>query len=106
MDKICRICLEEMELTRFPKRKSSRDGHAHICKNCYNERYNKLDRGELTVGDYNEFFNRSKISELSNKEARKYEKLISNEILKKLGYDLDSELSIHQQFMMKHNLVD
>lgn len=32
------------------------------------------------------------------------EKIISNEILIKLGYDLESELSVHEQFLKKHNL--
>jgi len=30
----------------------------------------------------------------------------TKEVLKRLGYDLNSELTVHQQFMIRHNLVD
>lgn len=39
-----------------------------------------------------------------NDEQRESERILTNQILKSIGYDPESHLSVHKQFLMKHHL--
>jgi superfamily II helicase len=85
INKICRSCRECKILDKFVKDKIYKDGRSNLCKECANEikRDRRTDRRNITAED--------------RQMARK--------LLESLGYVFDSELSIHEQFMLKHNLV-
>jgi superfamily II helicase len=83
--KICRTCRIEKVLDKFVISKIYKDGRSHLCKECANEarRDRRTDRKNITPED----------------------RQMSRKLLECLGYVFDSELSIHEQFMLKHNLV-
>ena len=96
--RICRVCKIEKDLEDFTTRLTRPDGKDTICKRCsadqnYFSKYGTLER--KTRDNYNP----SKQKQLNEEEAK-------NEILTILGYDLAGELSVHQQFLLRHNLVD
>jgi len=47
MKKKCWMCGEEKLLSEFYKRKGSKDGHAHVCKECNKERYKEWRKNNL-----------------------------------------------------------
>ena len=102
--KQCRVCLIEKSIELFGKRKRSRDGRNHICKECFNLRYNIQNRAKGLLGDYNEMFRKDNIMKINQEDIRNAEIFQMKNLLSSIGYDFDSELSIHEQFMLRHNL--
>jgi|LakMenE01Jun11ns_1017448.scaffolds.fasta_scaffold9455232_2 hypothetical protein len=95
--KKCRGCQLEKEVTEFNKRTSNYDGYDHRCRECLKIYIKNLNSRNSTdnVIDY----------KLIKENTILEEKVSADCLLKNIGYKLDSEFTIHEQFMMKHNLV-
>lgn len=74
-------------------RRASKDGYDTICKECSNK-YQRQRRGH----------NDDKKTPVERRKLN--ENQIVEELLKKLGYELNGELSVHQQFIKKYNLTN
>ena len=95
--KKCIGCQIEKQITEFNKRASNYDGYDHRCRECikiYIKNLNLRNATDNVVIDY------KKIRENTILE----EKVSADCLLKNIGYELDGEFTIHQQFMMKYNL--
>jgi hypothetical protein len=95
----CRRCKEFKELDEFLNRRDRRNGKDTICRICHRE---ASYQQKLKLNpDY---------KPKTPKEARdnrfETEEEIKNELLTILGYDLAGELSVYEQFLNRHNLVD
>ena len=98
--KKCKICKIEKPYTDFNKNKCSPDGLMSKCRVCVKQYYKDLQSGIRMTDD-----DRLNQIRLSKRKGMDNERKYTEELLKGIGYDLDSELSIHQQFLMKHNLL-
>lgn len=96
--KQCRVCGETKELYEFVTRNSLSSGKDKICKQCAADYMYFRKHGTL-VREKKPRVNSAEIRIENDEEGTK-------EVLKRLGYDLNSELTVHQQFMIRHNLVD
>jgi hypothetical protein len=97
--KTCSACNIEKPLDEFYYRKDSKDKRTARCKVCEvkKQREYKLKKNP----DYKPKSAQEKIdTKFQNEEELK------NELLTILGYDLAGELSVYEQFLIKHNLVD
>jgi len=81
----CRGCEEYLPIADFALN-NSEFGYATKCLNC-----SHTQRPRTIYINTNE-------KKLSN------ERIAANQVLEKLGYDLQSEETIHQQFLRRHNL--
>lgn len=95
--KKCRECQLEKELDQFNKRASNRDGYDNKCKECIKIYIRNLNSRNSTdnVVDYKLIKHNTILSE----------KVSADCLLKNIGYELESELSIYQQFLIRHNLI-
>lgn len=96
----CKICEELLPEDQFHRDRTKPDGMVKKCKTCV-----KIYTDELRMGiklNYEERYARIKEAKQIGLSV---ERQITNDLLKSLGYDIDSELSIHEQFMIKHGLV-
>ena len=97
--KKCIICKIEKPYTEFNKNKHSPDLHLSKCRLCVKQYYKDLQSGiRMNPEERLEMTRQAKIKGMDN------ERRSTEELLKGIGYDVESELSIHQQFMLKHNL--
>jgi hypothetical protein len=97
--KKCKICQIEKPYGDFNKYSKTRDGYLNKCRDCHKLYIETLNSGiRLTKEE------RYDVIRVSKQKAMIVEKEQSKELLKGIGYDVESELSIHQQFMLKHNL--
>ncbi len=85
----CRSCGKHRVETEFYNKKGSLYGKSPRCK----LHFNKRDEDDDKSMDYLKL---NPLTEDDFKGAR--------DVLTKMGYDFDSELTIHQQFMKKHGL--
>lgn len=98
--KTCKICQETLPYTEFNKNHRTSDGHLAKCKKCLKIYVEELKtRPKLTREERNELVRQSK------EKAVQTERRICNNVLEGLGYDIEGELSIHQQFLIKHGLL-
>jgi hypothetical protein len=88
--KRCRECKVEKELIDFYKQSRNTDGFNNICIECSKLYYKNLCIKQASDND-------SETNILNDEDVCL--------LLEKIGYDLQSELSVHQQFMMKYNLA-
>ena len=85
------------------KRPSNRDGCGTICLKCFAEYQYKRKHGitnDMSGKSRQEINSQSKANQAMNEEES------CKEILTILGYDLAGEISVHEQFMKRHYLVD
>jgi hypothetical protein len=85
IDKICLVCRTTKPLDKFVKHKICIDGRGNMCKDCYNQK--KRDQ------------------RFDNRAVSKEDKQTVHDILTRLGYNLNSDIPVYQQFLIKHNLV-
>ena len=98
--KKCNVCNIEKPLTEFNKNKHSPDGLLNKCRVCVKQYYKDLQNGiRMNPEDRMEQIKLAKVKGMDT------EKKHTQELLKGIGYDIDGELSIHEQFMLKHNLI-
>ena len=96
--RVCRVCKIEKDIEDFTRRATRPDGRDTICRKCaadqnYFSKFGTLERKRR------DNYQPSRQKQLNEEEAK-------NEILTILGYDLAGEISVHEQFMRRHNLVD
>lgn len=94
---ICRKCLIEKTASFFVKR-DNKKGFSRLCKECYNNTYNR----KIIIDDPN--MDRKDKMKLVQLQIRVEEEVFKDILLEKMGYELNSELSVHQQFMIRHGL--
>jgi hypothetical protein len=94
--KICSRCKIEKPLDEFYFRFDSKDKRTPRCKKCEMEKQKELKLKKNP--DYVPKTNKEK-----SEQRFKNEEELKNELLTILGYDLNGELSVHQQFLRKHN---
>jgi len=94
--KKCLGCQIEKQITEFNKRTSNYDGYDHRCRECIKIYIRNLNSRNSTdnVVDY----------KLIKENILLQEKVSADCLLKNIGYQLNSEFTIHEQFMLKHNL--
>jgi Fe-S-cluster-containing dehydrogenase component len=98
--KKCKICQIEKPYTEFNKNQYAPDGHLSKCRACVKQYYKDLQNGIRMSPE--ERLNQIRLSKRKGMET---EKEYAFEILSEIGYDIKGELSVHQQFMLKHNLI-
>jgi hypothetical protein len=98
--KKCIICKIEKPYTEFNKNKYSPDAHLNKCRVCVKQYYKDLQNG-IRMSDED----RLNQIKLSKRKGMDNERRNTEELLKGIGYEIDGELSVHEQFMLKHNLV-
>ena len=98
--KKCIICNQIKPYDDFHKNCNSLDGRLNKCKPCLKIYTNNLKTGvRMSEEDKKEKLQQTKLKAMS------HEKEISNSLLKTMGYEVESELSIHEQFLIRHNLI-
>lgn len=93
--KKCYQCEITKEITDFV---ISNGYYRNICKRC------QADNNYFKVHGHLNRTKRQYEAQVSTK--KNIEEETKNEILRILGYDLNGELSVHEQFLQKHNLVN
>lgn len=96
--KTCNTCHIEKPLDEFYFRRDSKDKRTPRCKVCHMEKQKELKLKK----DPN--YKPKNIQEKVQQKFKNEEEL-KNELLTILGYDLAGELSVHEQFMRKHNFT-
>ncbi len=98
--KKCIICNEIKPYEDFHNNSSSLDGKLNKCKPCLKTYTDNLRLGDrMSQEDLKQMRKSLKI------KAMEHEREITNDLLKGLGYKIEGELSIHEQFLIRHNLV-
>jgi len=98
--KQCIQCLETKPLTSFHKNKLGRDGYVIRCNTC--TAFNRIQR---LNGIYMSEEDRLELIKQARSKGLETDRKRSNELLTDIGYDIQSELSVYEQFLIKHNLV-
>lgn len=96
--KRCIKCKIVKEFDEFNVRNERSDGRHYACRVCEAKTVaeRKL-RGEPR--------NKFEIARDAKANREEFEQIVARDLLKDLGYDSESELSIHEQFMIRHNLI-
>ena len=98
--KQCIQCLETKPLTSFHKNKLALGGHIIRCNTC--TAFNRIQR---LNGIYMSEEVRLELIKQARSKGLETDRQRSNELLADIGYDVEGELSIHQQFLQKYNLT-
>jgi hypothetical protein len=98
--KKCRVCNIEKHIDEFHRKQGHRDGYSTQCKQCVSI-YMKNFKNGIKVGKPDRF----KIARDVRDRRCIDEAEFSLHILKTLGYELEGEISVHQQFLLRHNLA-
>ena len=100
--KRCIKCLEVKEIEDFSIRRDNIDNRHTVCRVCVNESTLIREQNkQLGIPPRTRF----EISKIAKETRNNFEELVSKELLEQMGYDLNSELSVHEQFLIKHNLI-
>ena len=100
--KRCNKCMKLKELDNFSLRQDKADSRAQTCKDCvFLAVQARKKRTELGLPPKDRFEIAKEVKETQSS----FEEFLSNELLTELGYDLNSELTVHEQFMIKFNLI-
>jgi hypothetical protein len=95
--KKCKICQIEKPYEDFNVSKNSLDGRINKCKPCLKQYTTDLRNGKrMTKEEKNELLSISKV------KAMEHEREITNNLLRVMGYQPDSLISIHEQFIVRH----
>jgi hypothetical protein len=98
--KKCILCNEIKPYDDFHNNSTSLDGKLNKCKPCLKIYTDNLRSGaRMSQEDLKEMRKNLKIKAMS------HEKEISDSLLETMGYEVESELSIHEQFLIRHNLI-
>ena len=97
--KQCIICNEIKPYSEFNKNKNSLDGKLNKCKPCVKQYTLDLKNGNrLSVEEKRE------IRKHTKEKAMNHEREITNYMLRVMGYEPDSLISVHEQFLIRHLL--
>ena len=95
--KKCKICQIEKPYEDFNVSKNSLDGRINKCKPCLKQYTTDLRNGKrMTKEEKNHLLSISKV------KAMEHEREITNNLLRAMGYQPDSLISIHEQFIVRH----
>jgi hypothetical protein len=95
--KKCKICQIEKPYEDFNVSKNSLDGRINKCKPCLKQYTTDLRNGKrMTKEEKNHLLSISKV------KAMEHEREITNNLLRVMGYQPDSLISIHEQFIVRH----
>ena len=99
--KKCIACQIVKPYDDFNKQRKSFDKYSSKCRDCVKQYYKEIQKNGIKLSKEE----RVNIMRSVRVKIFDEERNHTNELLKGIGYDIDSEVSIHQQFMLKHNLV-
>ena len=95
--KQCKICQLEKPYEDFNVSKTSLDGRINKCKPCLKQYTTDLRNGKrMTQEEKNDLLR------LSKEKAMDHERQITNDLLRTMGYEPDSLISVHEQFIVRH----
>ena len=95
--KKCRLCQIEKPFEEFNKNKNSIDGHVYKCKTCLKQYTKDLRDGKrMSKEEKDELMRLGKIT------LHETEREMTNQLLRSMGYEPDSLISIHEQFVVRH----
>jgi len=95
--KKCKICQIEKPYEDFNVSKNSLDGRINKCKPCLKQYTADLKNGKrMTKEEKNDLLR------LSKEKAMDNEREITNNLLRAMGYQPESLISIHEQFIVRH----
>jgi len=98
--KQCIVCNEFKPESSFTKNKHTRDGLLKKCRDCVKQYVIDLQNGiRMSEED------RLNQIRLSKSKGMETEKEYAYELLSEIGYDVKGKLSIHEQFLLRHNLA-
>lgn len=96
--KLCVWCNEEKPLDEMSKNVRKKDGYENRCKECY-KMYQRL-RKHGQIYEYAEEDNYgARVKQLN-------ERRIVEEILVSMGYELNGDKPVYQQFLERHNFFE
>ena len=95
--KKCKICQLEKPYDDFNKSKYSLDGRINKCKPCLKQYNVDLRNGKRMSKE-----EKQALIKLSTQKAMEHEREISNNLLRAMGYEPDSLISVHEQFIVRH----
>jgi hypothetical protein len=98
--KKCRTCNIEKHIDEFHRKQGHRDGYSNKCKECVSL-YAKNFKNGVKLGKPDRF----KIARDVRDRRIVDEAQFSLDVIKLLGYELEGEFSVHEQFLMRHNLI-
>jgi hypothetical protein len=97
--KKCIICNEIKPYDDFHKHSNSLDGRINKCKPCLKQYYKDLKDGKrMSKEEVRE------IRQHTKEKGMAHEREITNYMLRVMGYEPDSLISVHEQFLMRHLL--
>jgi len=100
--KRCIKCKLVRELDEFHFKNGHGSERSRTCKECIQfEVAERAYRNKMGIPHKDKF----QIAREAKQTREQFEKLICNELLTDMGYEVDCELSIHEQFMIRHNLI-
>lgn len=110
MNKTCRVCKQEKDIELFNKKKSSKDGHDSMCKECQRQydisRRNNPKRKEYCK-DYNKKYyqnNKEYFYEYEKERSKRPERIeYTNKRRKNIAYRLQSNMSSSMYYSLRNN---
>jgi hypothetical protein len=100
--KRCIKCKLVRELDEFHFKNGHGSERSRTCKECIQfEVAERAYRNKMGIPHKDKF----QIAREAKQTREQFEKLICNELLTDMGYEVNCELSIHEQFMIRHNLI-
>jgi hypothetical protein len=95
--KKCKICQLEKPYEDFNVSRNTLDGRINKCKPCLKQYTTDLRNGKrMTQEEKNDLLR------LSKEKAMDHERQITNDLLRTMGYEPDSLISVHEQFIVRH----
>jgi len=100
--KRCIKCKLVKELDEFHFKQGHGSERSRTCKECIQfEVAERAYRNKMGIPHKDKF----QIAKEAKQTREQFEKLLSDELLSDMGYKMDNELSIHEQFLIRHNLI-
>jgi hypothetical protein len=97
--KQCNICNEFKPESSFSKNKHTSDGLLKKCKDCTKQYTKDLQNG-IRMSDED----RLNQMRLSKRKGMETERELTKYMLRVMGYEPDSLISVHEQFLVRHLL--
>lgn len=95
--KKCKICQLEKPYEDFNVSRNTLDGRINKCKPCLKQYTTDLRNGKrMTEDEKKDIMRQNKL------KAMDHERQITNDLLRAMGYEPDSLISVHEQFIVRH----
>lgn len=96
--KRCIKCKIVKEFDEFNVRNSNPDGRHNICRLCEAKQIAERKLRDVPRNKY-------EIARDAKANREEFEEIVARELLTDLGYEIESDLSVHEQFLIRHNLI-